>query len=288
MTIVDANSFVVCDNSKVYQFDFTGKFIRHIGAPGRSTYEYLQPMCVRTFNGSIYVWSSWIPKIIEYNNVGIPIAEYAYSSGVTDFIPTEDKIIIYTSGKRDQNTVDILNKLTGEIEASIIPTTALHRLLSKFWSRQPLCVDEKVLYVMRKDALTIYAYDLTEDHREMSPITLESDTFLINDENIKSDRFWEYYCSNSEVVLLIKAKNGFRILAREGMLSYEDGSKLNKEKAFYTLYTIRDNKLRKREHYTAETLPDLSLVSFYDSHIYALDHSIENDDDVYKLVRVDL
>ena len=64
MTIVDANSFVVCDNSKVYQFDFTGKFIRHIGAPGRSTYEYLQPMCVRTFNGSIYVWSSWITKII--------------------------------------------------------------------------------------------------------------------------------------------------------------------------------------------------------------------------------
>ena len=157
IAVLDDSSFVVCDNSKVYRFDFSGNFLCQIGASGRSAGEYLQPLCVRAFEGSVYVWSSWIPKIIEYTPDGVAVAEYAYSSGVT------------------------------------------------------------------------------AHEEDPSPIVLESDTFLVSDEEIDKSKFWHHYCSNSAV-----------------------------------------------------SCPDMSLVSSYKGKFYALDHAIENDEDVYKLVQIDL
>lgn len=285
--VVDDNIFAICDNSRVLLYDFSGEQIGQIGNSGRSKYEYLQPMIVRYNEGAIYVWSSLIPKIIKYSVTGVPLEEYDYQSGVTDFIPSDNYLFIYTSGKRGENVIDVYDTKNNTIKDAIIPSTDLHRLLTKFMSIQPFCTDKDMLYCMRKDALSIYSYDINQHKLDNSQAVFESDSFDIVDNEIEDDKFWSHYCSNSEVVLLIKDGKDFKVLTREGEMSYEN-KQLNKEKAFYSLYDVRNNRVASIKRFSALTSPNMALISFHEGKVYAIDHSIVNDDDVYSLVLLDM
>ena len=87
------------------------------------------PSIARCFGDSVYIWCPMSLKFVTWSLDGQPGTEYGYPSAVSDFIPTDDELFIYTAGRREDNVIDIYDKSAGDVGKTLQKATDRHRML---------------------------------------------------------------------------------------------------------------------------------------------------------------
>lgn len=290
---VSDSLLVLTDRENVYLYTTKGEQVRKIGNVGRAKYEYVMPSVVRSFEDQIYVWSSGTLKFIVYLLDGTPVAEYSYPSTVTDFVPSSECIFIYTAGRRYQNIVDVYKKNDQCITSSLTASSPEHKFLLHNVSASPIYLDGDDLIYASKDKLAVMDYNLS-DGKTLPVEICPSETFEVKtvaDSNlIFKDRTkaMQYFLETSMVLQVFPGSKGYNILTVEGKSRIE-GDELKNEDRYFCLYDTglkSGNKCIAR--YSYSSVGTQILFCFHDGSLYFIRHSIENDNDVYSLCRMNI
>ena len=293
-SMVGEDRFVISDRNGVYLYGTDGNQISQIGRTGRAKSEYSMPSIARCFGDSVYIWCPMSLKFVTWSLDGQPGAEYRYPSAVSDFIPTDDELFIYTAGRREDNVIDIYDKSAGDVGKTLQKMTDRHRILLILRSSYPMCMVGDDLYFMPKDELTLMRYNMeSEDLYEESSII--SDTFIV-DEDLSQDlmdcsmaeAFSEVH-ENSQTMFLSPSQKGFYVLAKEGvgkMSGGLDNYKTDYSDAAISLYEIRKKGNRHVASYRYDSIGTLSLFSNYGNNVYFIKSAVKDGNDIYTLNRL--
>ena len=288
-SMLPSGGFVIADGDKVVLYSNDGEQIRQIGFSGRALGEYNMPTNVKTHNDTVYVWSAMSLKFISYTINGEPIAEYKYDSAISDFIPSEDIIIVYNSGRSGTHIIDIYDKEQQNVVTSLTEAESEHRILLRSWASCPYWFSGENLYYMPRNRLSLYKYNFAE--REETQISsIESTTFNVERQSdymsilTNRQKASKYLRDNSLVIGLIpNGGNKFLALTLEGQTKVIDDVYDTSERVI-TIYDMNKGKVIAR--YTFESIGTQVLFSCLNNDIYFLKHSIENNDDVLMLCKL--
>lgn len=286
---LDKEHFVVSDEKSVVLYNTAGDQLRKIGNSGNAKYEYNSPTVVKCHGDSIYVWSSRSLKFISFHRDGAPGAEYSYMSAVRDFDVSEDKIYVYTAGRRDTNLIDVLKKSDLSLTAISHPTSEEHQLMLSSFAAAPLAIDGDKLLCSAKDGLSIYSYS-TSDNALNKEIAVSSETFApltIKESGTDPDSrqsFSKYLRENPMTLKLYVDGSNYKLLTLEGVAGFED-KKINNEPRYFSLYTVASGsgKLKQAHHYTYATFAQRYSFSDLDGDLYYMFHEVKGEEDVYSL-----
>ncbi len=288
-TIMPSGEFALADGDQVFLYSHDGEQVRRIGTRGKAMGEYNMPTNIKIHNDTVYVWSAMSLKFIAYTTSGELIAEYKYDSAIADFIPTDDVIYIYNSGRSSANIVDVYDKKQNQVIKSLTESSAEHRILLRSWVASPFFFKDGELYYMPRNELALYKYDY-EEGKELLVDRFESTTFNIERETdhkaILTDRkkASKYLRENSCVIGIIPNANGkFSILTIEGQTKVVDDN-YDTSGRIITFYDIDKRESVTRYYY--DSIGTQVLFSCLNNELYFLKHSIENDDDVLKLCKL--
>ena len=173
---ISDSTFVLCTESQIYLYDFSGALIRKIGRMGHARSEYISPRVVRYGSGRIIAWDGMQAKFLCYGMDGEYLGETAFNTGVSDFLVEGDCLWIYTSNKKSDRCIVKLDLESGETETQdFMPVGSGHHVLVRWISRAPMALENGVLWCMPKNELDIYRSDRSE------VIHLNSDSFKAAD-----------------------------------------------------------------------------------------------------------
>lgn len=147
MDYVCDTAFVLCTDTQVYLFSFSGSLIRTIGRTGRANLEYSFPRVVRSDSDRIFVWDGMLAKFIWFDMDGQPEGECRFDRGVSDFIVDGDCLWIYSSNKESDTCIVRLDYLSGEAaDHDFMHVEGGHHILVRWMSRAPLCIRDGVVW----------------------------------------------------------------------------------------------------------------------------------------------
>lgn len=286
--IVNDDLFVVTDRSLVYLYQMNGEQVRIIGQSGNAQGEYRSPSKVRAYKDSIYVWSSMTLKFLTYALDGTPGAEYTYSSAVSCFEPSDDRIFIYAVGRRGKNVIDVLDKQTLSVDG-YVESSEIHQTLCSNSSVQPLFYDGQHLTFMAKDRLDIYRLDLSEKNAKTVG-GLESDSFKINElpgdpRQMDRQQTSQYLKENPITLQVVPAGDKkYKVLTLEGHTDVID-DKVSNDNRYFGLYEY-NGKNTKSNYFTIDSFGGYwHLISTHAGEFYFISHEIEGTDESYYLKR---
>ena len=275
IAICEDSSIVLCSDKQVSKYNSKGNYEGKVGNLGRAVGEYNMPLFVRSWNNQIYVWSAMTLKFLIYGMDGQLIGECPYESAISDFLPYDRKIFIYTSGLRDTNIVDVYDIDAKAVTCSLTTSSETHKA-SRMLSVSPMAVLDGKLYYMSRDKLTIYQYDLNSQKSTTIVGDLESDSFFVPDiKNVKdlySDKkkALTYLDKASYVVSIIPiSESRFRVLSSEGEYYIKDDKRC-KSRRFYSLYDINDGIVTNVSRFSAEEFPNPALICNFKNNNYFL------------------
>ena len=290
--ILDDNRFVMTDWEGVYLYDFNGKQLSQIGISGRAQYEYNRPSIVRVYDNKIYVWSSATLKFIEYDSDGTPIAEYEYNSAVTDFRVSEDEIFIYTAGRKVANIIDVYDKSSETVTNSLTPSTREHRFSLRNISSSPMYYDGESLVYASKDKLNIYLYSPESKQTEQIS-SFSSKSFKVEsvaDTTILYtdwDKTLKYYNENLIALFICPSDKGYYMIAAEGKFEMKNNEIIDGTR-YIALYDIRSKDSKHVASYKYSSIATQHLFAYYNGKLYIIDHSMDENDDIYTMKSMDL
>ncbi len=282
--VIDGDSFVIAAGDNVFVYGRDGQQKSFFNRKGRGQYEYQILAYVRGCEDKLFVWDSGSNKFIAYDRDGNGIKEYPYKSAIKDFLPFGDKLYIYSAGKRSDYTVDVLDLDSGIVVDSLLNTTAEHRLLLSNESAAPLCIYDKQLFFMPRDAMDIYKYSIEGGELEKVR-SVESGTFRVEsvpDNSIIASDFMKaarYLFSNSYTVAIGVGKRNYAVLTNEGKAALDNRMQVTDNELTTNYYSL-DGRVKE---YSSERSFDTRLVSSYAGDIYFIDHSVVEEDDCYML-----
>lgn len=288
-SIISSGEFVIADGEKVIFYSNEGEQVRCVGASGNAMGEYNRPTNVKIYNDTVYVWSAMSLKFITYTIFGEPIAEYGYDSAIADFIPSDDVIYIYNSGRSSANIIDIYDKKQQKVIKSLTESDAEHRILLRSWAACPFYLKGDDLYYMSRNELNLHKYNLVED-KELFIDYLESTTFNVEREtdykSILTDRkkASKYLRENSCVIGIVPYdEDKLSILALEGQTKVIEDNYDTSDRVI-AIYDMNKRKSVSRYYY--DSIGTHVLLCSLNNELYFLKHYIKNDDDVLKLCKL--
>lgn len=274
LSVYDEGFTVISNPGKVLQFDFHGNQIGELGRSGNAKYEYNLPYVVRSYNDSIYIWSANSLKFIVYSMDGVPHSEYKYESAIRDFVPTDNKIFIYSSGTRDSYIIDVYSKKLESIVDTVGTSSDEHLTLLSRTSVAPIINADNHILFAPKDRMQVMKYDHMFNKVE-TLYDISSNTFVIsNVNNAKSllsnrNKRTDYLMNNSYTVCIICDGPNPKILAVEG--KEEDDSinrRVSYDNRYYTLYDLKSGA--PIAHYAYNSLGPQYLFSQHNGSLYFL------------------
>lgn len=243
--VVEGNGFMVAAGDDIILYGFDGQQLSLFSKKGRGRYEYQTLSYVRGEGDKIYVWDSGRTSFIVYDRNGDGMAEYKYGSAIKDFLPHEDKLYIYTAGKRADHIIDVFDMTSCSVVDSLVASTPEHRLLLSNEATAPMSVYDGYLCFMPKGALDIYRWPLSGG--EVSKVgAVSSETFKVDkigDNGIVGRDFMKaarYLFSNSYTLTLSAGRKGFMVLANEGTAELDKSLKVTEDNLTMNLYRIDD------------------------------------------------
>lgn len=283
LAIIDNDRFVLCTENQVYLYE-DGEQKEKIGRCGKASNEYVYPMIVRVNDNHIYVWCAMTLRFLDYSLDGNCLDSYQYDSAISDFNCRDGKIIIYTNGTKNANTVEVYDMQTRRVMNSFAETTEEHRALLPMFSVAPLMRGDACCYFSPKDKLEIYSLDISENEMMQVSHKTKSESFRVNGTNVHKNG---YVDDNSFVVALIGVNGSMKIMASEGKYTTDAGMK-DKTGRFYSIYSFRNGVIDYQKSITAESLGSPSLFSFYDGRLYYIINEISGEDEHYELRQLEI
>lgn len=278
MAVINEDTFVLSTEKQVYLYE-EGAVIQKIGQIGRAEYEYQLPMIVRVYNDEIYVWCAMFLKFIVFTLDGIPLQEYHHDSAISDFAVTKDKIIIYNTGRRNENVLCIYDKLTGSVDYTVGNTSEEHKSLLKLFSTAPLSVCGHKVWFAHKDKLFIYCLDL-ENSDQTTEAKIKSTSFNVK-RRFHTEDIQSYIRTNSTVMILTTIGDECVLVAAEGV--YEPGDAgWDDDPRYFSIYKVNNQGNKCVKRIKASSLGDPALFSICNERLYYLFHEL-TDDDIYLL-----
>lgn len=289
--VSDDGWFVLCDNKNVYLYSPDGKQSRKIGNVGNAKYEYNYPSLVKVHKDTVYVWSSYTMKFIAYTPSGEPVAQYAYKFAVSDFEVTDHEIIIYTAGYAIDNIIEVYDKSTSTVTKRLTPSSDEHKVLLHNWSASPILAQGESVYYSSRDKLDVFRYGEGSPEGALYE-AIESDSFRmdeVKDYNAlsrnRNDRR-EYLYANPQVICIFPGGKDMYVMTVEGKETYINGEHDTSGRHFVLYRTGK--KSGKTAVYSYESIGTERLVDAADDGLYIIMHSIEDDNDVYTLNKLQL
>ncbi|MBQ8811575.1 MAG: hypothetical protein IJZ70_04615 [Bacteroidales bacterium] len=278
MAVINENLFVLSTEKQVYLYE-EGAVIQKIGQIGRAEYEYQLPMIVRVYKDEIYVWCAMSLKFIVFTLDGIPMHEYQYDSAIADFAVTEDKIIIYNTGRRNENVLCVYDKLSGGVDYTVGNTSEEHRALLKLFSTAPLSVNGNKVWFAHKDKLSICCLNL-ENSEQTTEAKIKSTSFNVN-RRLHTKDIQSYIRTNSAVMMLTTIGDECVVVAAEGVFEsgdagWDDGPR------YFSIYNVNNQGNKCVKRIKASSLGDPALFFICNERLYYLFHEL-TDDDIYLL-----
>lgn len=295
LCFIDSSKFAITSggNTTIQIYDISGHQKTVIDRHGRSRFEYINPTIVRSYNNRIYVWCNMLLKFIVYDLNGIPIAEYKYSSALKDFIPYEDKLIIYNAGGLSEQIISIYDTNSQTIIKRLGKASNEHELLAINNSIAPFCVDMNSLFYTSLDDMTIYEVSL-ENYQIKNIQYIESESFQVdklrNDDLMNTNRTnaFKYLQKNSYVEGLYKIDSLFVIKTAEGEFRVKQNKikNIDRHNCFYIVNT-QTGKNSKID-FSWDSFYKATLMAYFDKKIYYIVNSTSNNEDQYKLCELKL
>ena len=271
--VADNGCFVLTDFKNVYLYSSDGRQLRQIGHSGRAQFEYLNPSCVKIHKDTIYVWSANSMEFITYTMDGESVAEYQYGSAITDFVPDDDYIFIYTAGNRFENIVDIYDKSSQKTASSLTEASPEHKLLLHTWASVPMCIMDNHLYYAPKDRLEILCYDMN-GNKLTTAAEIDSDSFHVEEisdyDSMARDRRKRspYLRENSQTLALFQEDGKMFLLTIEGEGKMTDDA-YDTSGLHFGLYSA-DRKGDKTADYSYDSIGTVALFSSNSDGLYFL------------------
>lgn len=289
MDYVCDTAFVLCTNTQVYLYNFSGSLIRMIGRAGRANLEYSSPRVVRAGSDRIFVWDGMLAKFVWFDENGQAEGECQFDRGVSDFIVNGDCLWIYSSNKESKTCIVRLNYLSGEsADQDFLQVEGGHHILVRWMSRAPLCIRDGVVWSMSKNRLELCRSDSSEKLRIASSSFHEKEVSdpkaVINDRR----KMEEYMCDTPFVVSILPGRESFLVLTAEGfLLKTEDG--LDRSNRFYTIYSVLPSSGRSKAlvSFPQESFSPDQLM-FGPDCFYCLAHRVEGNEDMYYLEKIEI
>lgn len=291
LSMVDDKSFVISDRNGVYLYDTEGNQKAQIGRTGRARSEYNMPSIARCCGDSVYIWCPMSLKLVTWSLDGQPGTEYDYKSAVSDFVPSDGDLFIYTAGLRMDNVVDIYDKSSRSVRRTLSESSDRHKMLLVLLSSYPMYMSGDDFYYMPKDEMVLMHYDMAKD--KLSEVSrVESDTFVVDEDlsfdlmdGDKTEAFRKLH-ENSQVLFLCPGRKSFYVLTKEGagkMPGDMNNYKTDYSDVAVSLYEIKKNSSRHIASYKYDSIGTLALFSHRNGSIYFIRHEVENGDDAYTL-----
>ena len=280
-------AFVLCTNTQVYLYNFSGSLIRTIGHTGRANLEYNSPRVVRSDSKRIVVWDGMLAKFVWFDENGQAEGECQFDRGVSDFIVDGDCLWIYSSNKESETCIVRLNYLSGESEdQDFLRVEGGHHILVRWMSRAPLCIRDGVVWSMPKNKLELCRSDSSERLQITSSSFREKEVSdpkaVINDRG----KMEEYMCSTPFVVSILPGRETFLVLTAEGfLLKTKDG--IDRSNRFYTIYSVLPSSGRSKVlvSFPQESFsPDQLMIG--PDCFYCLSHRVVGEEDMYYLEKL--
>lgn len=279
--------FVVCTESQIYLYDFSGTRVRKIGRAGRTKSEYVAPMIVRADQDRIFVWDGMLAKFLWFSVEGELLGERFFDKGVSDFLVDGDCLWIYTADNESDRCICKLNLENGETEIQdFLPVVGAHHVLVRWTSRAPMAMKEGVLWCMPKNRLEIYRSD------DSRVLRIKSESFKVEEVDepkaITDDRekTMEYLYNNPFVLAVRPTDRSVQVLTAEGQLKMTKTG-MDRSRRFYSVYSydLSNDTTRKLIRFSQGAFSPENLMIGPDG-FYCLAHKIVGEDDQYRLERL--
>ena len=284
---VSDSTFVLCTESQIYLYDFSGSLIRKIGRMGHARSEYISPRIARYGSDRIVVWDGMQAKFLCYGMDGEYLGETTFDTGVSDFLVDGDCLLVYTANKKSDRCIVKLDLASGETETQeFMPVGSGHHVLARWVSRAPMALENGVLWCMPKNKLDIYRSDRSE------VIHLNSDSFKAADiddpQAVIADRekMEEYLHDNSFVLAVHPMDRVVHVLAAEGYLR-KTNMEMDRTHRYYAAYSYDKStgKVKKLARFPqASFSPEQVMVG--PDGFYCLSHKVTEGEDQYRLEKL--
>lgn len=283
LAIIDENRFVLCSENQVYLYE-NGVQKQKIGRCGKASNEYVYPMIVRVTAKRIYVWCAMTLRFLVFSFDGNYMDCYKYDSAISDFNCLDDKIIIYATGTKKENTIEVYDMQTRCVLNSFANTSKEHKALLSMFSVAPLMCNDVGCYFSPKDKLEIYSLDMAENEVTSVSQKARTESFRVAP---ASGRNTGYIDDNSFVVALIGGKDSMKMITSEGRYK-ANGNMKDKSERFYSIYSLKDGVIDYQRSITAESLGSPSLFSIYNGRLYYIFNNVFGDEDHFELRQVEV
>ena len=284
---VSDSTFVLCTESQIYLYDFSGSLIRKIGRMGHARSEYISPRIARYGSDRIVVWDGMQAKFLCYAMDGEYLGETGFDTGVSDFLVDGDYLWIYSSNAKSDACILKMNTLTGEYEAlDFMPVSGGHHLLIRWMSRAPMAICDDVLWCMPKNKLEIYRSNSSKI------ISLESDSFNARDEDdpvslIRAREKMEEYMRNNSFVVAVRPKGSvIQVLTTEGYVKEIEGE-MDRSHRYYSIYSYNQSngKTDCAVRFPFDSFSPYLVMTGSDG-FYCLSHKVTEGEDQYRLEKL--
>ena len=284
---VNDSTFVLCTESQIYLYDFSGSLIRKIGRMGHARSEYISPRIARYGSDRIVVWDGMQAKFLCYGMDGEYLGETGFDTGVSDFLVDGDYLWIYSSNAKSDACILKMNTLTGEYEAlDFMPVSGGHHLLIRWMSRAPMAICDDVLWCMPKNKLEIYRSNSSKI------ISLESDSFNARDVDdpvslIRAREKMEEYMRNNSFVVAVRPKGSvIQVLTTEGYVKEIEGE-MDRSHRYYSIYSYNQSngKTDCAVRFPFDSFSPYLVMTGSDG-FYCLSHKVTEGEDQYRLEKL--
>ena len=284
---VSDSTFVLCTESQIYLYDFSGSLIRKIGRMGHARSEYISPRIARYGSDRIVVWDGMQAIFLCYGMDGEYLGETGFDTGVSDFLVDGDYLWIYSSNAKSDACILKMNTLTGEYEAlDFMPVSGGHHLLIRWMSRAPMAICDDVLWCMPKNKLEIYRSNSSKI------ISLESDSFNARDVDdpvslIRAREKMEEYMRNNSFVVAVRPKGSvIQVLTTEGYVKEIEGE-MDRSHRYYSIYSYNQSngKTDCAVRFPFDSFSPYLVMTGSDG-FYCLSHKVTEGEDQYRLEKL--
>lgn len=284
---VSDSLFVVCTESQIYLYNYSGDLVRKIGRTGHAKTEYVSPFVARADANRIFAWDGMLAKFVCFGVDGQFISEMSFDKAVADFLVDGDYLWIYSSNAKSDACILKMNTLTGEYEAlDFMPVSGGHHLLIRWMSRAPMAICDDVLWCMPKNKLEIYRSNSSKI------ISLESDSFNARDVDdpvslIRAREKMEEYMRNNSFVVAVRPKGSvIQVLTTEGYVKEIEGE-MDRSHRYYSIYSYNQSngKTDCAVRFPIDSFSPYLVMTGSDG-FYCLSHEIIDEEDQYCLEKL--
>lgn len=280
MAVQNDSTVLLSTDREVLRYSFEGRRLKNLGNKGRAAGEYNMPMKVRVYGDRIFVWDAMNLKFMQYDASGSFIGESSYTSAIKDFLPSGNKIVIYTAGAREQNIIDIYDIAEGAVVKSLTKTSSVQRMFNSS-GVYPMCIKDGMLYYMPCCEMDVYGFNLETGEDAGCLFHIESSSFKsgeIDDvEALLSNRkkLSGFYDEVSSVLMIMPVGNRFKVLTCEGEFYRESGIRKN-DRRYYSLYEVdRKGKVMDKRCFPYDTFESRSAVDVSNGKLYFLKKTLD-------------